>query len=795
MGTPVIDLLLKARDEMTPTVNRAGSGIAAFVGKVKSLYLAVAGFVGAATTAMVKLSQTGSRIVDLAAAMNTTTAEAQGLIYSLQQTGTGAERAGVLIRSVSQFLVSARSNGAGTAETLAKLGLELSDLEGQTPTEAFYTLADGLRNISDESERSVTAMSVFGARTGGAALALVNSTEAAGELVQRLNDLGGVFSGEQLSALDAFGDTWADFKIQVQHLLADALIPAMPVVEQFGRALLETGEAILPSLVPALGAALDLLLALLPVVSSLTPAIGGVASLISTIVTLLSPVLSFVLPTLVEGIGKALELLISLGEWAGLGELEKLAGDMGSLRNEVVLSVEDFSALEAELSSIDDTGAREAIRELIDEVIAGETPLSEAKKAIADYGGEIEILGNHALTTASNLLELRTRFYDWLDAASNAPVAEDTFNAIEDAMKRLNTAMHEYPQGAQSAADLLRLTAETAADTQFIMSEVMRQGMEFNSTLAEATATPAPALLTRESLLIAEEEARAVEETVGLVEELEESSESVAGNVERTATSIKELWGFLNSMDPEAAKIALLSLPEEDRQAYLDYLSTVADAQARERERILQAREEATAALDRIAEKRRAFTEEEIAAAQRVAEKRAAAYQAEIAWIGRAVSRAQDFGEGWLAAAVHGGDAAKQFADTWIAEIERIVMSSVVSAFINLITGGIGGSIFGKIGGSLGGLKFAGGGTVLHAQGGLTVPEEGQYGDRVLAVLGRGEKISRRSEAKSQEAEKLFGWLTGRGRSGGTIVIQANNPLLTEGELAKIRRVVSEAQS
>mgnify|MGYP001191863364 CR=1 FL=1 len=799
MSTPTIDLLLRARDQMTPTLSRAGSGVGAFVTKVRSLYLAVAGFVGAATTAMVKLSQAGSRIVDLAAAMNVGTDEAQGLIYSLQQTGTGAERAGVLIRSVSQFLVSARSNGAGTASTLSDLGLTLSDLEGQTPTEAFYTLADGLRNISDESKRSVTAMQVFGARTGGAALALVNSTEAAGELVDRLQALGGVFSSSQLNALDAFGDTWADFKIQVQHLLADALIPAMPVVEQFGAALLETGRAVLPTLIPALSAALDLLVALLPVVTSLAPAIEGVASLISTVVTLLSPVLSYLLPTLIEGIGKGLELLIAVGDWAGLGELEKLAGDVGTLRREVELSVEDFSSLETELEGIEDTGAREAIRALIDQVVAGEIPLSEAKQAISTYGGEIETLGNHALTTASNLLELRTRFYDWIDAASAAPVVEDSFSALEDAIHRMNTALREMPSGPQSAADLLRLTNETAADTQLILSELTRGTTEFQAAAADATATPLPALLTRESLLIAEGEARAAEDTAGAVSEIEEDSGEVSGNVERTAANLKELWSFLNALDPEAAKAALLSLPEEDRQAYLDYMSTVRERLAEERERIIQAREEASAALDRIMEKRRAFTEEEVALAQRAYEKRAAAYQAEIAWIGRAVSRAQDFGEGWLKAATEGGDAAEQFADQWIAEIERIIASYAVSAFLNLITGGIGGSIFGKLAGSIGGTKFGrkfqGGGTVLHAQGGITVPDEGQYGDRFLAVLGRGEKVSRRSEAKSQEAERLFQWMTGRGGAGRTIIIQANNPLLTESELSRIRRVVSEAQA
>jgi hypothetical protein len=93
-----------------------------------------------------------------------------------------------------------------TAEHLKRLGISLDEIRNATPDEQLEMMADGLQRVENESERAGIAMHFFGTRGGAAMLPIL---ESAGDLRDRMHELGLVMEDEAIRASDEMGDKLA----------------------------------------------------------------------------------------------------------------------------------------------------------------------------------------------------------------------------------------------------------------------------------------------------------------------------------------------------------------------------------------------------------------------------------------------------------------------------------------------------------------------------------------------------------------------------------------------------------
>lgn len=169
----------------------------------------------------------------------------------------------------------------------------------------------------------------------------------------------------------------------------------------------------------------------------------------------------------------------------------------------------------------------------------------------------------------------------------------------------------------------------------------------------------------------------------------------------------------------------LREMNEERLQAELDRIAEIEEA---ERELAEQRMQKAQAA--------KALQEAQWAAERQREQERMAALQQNI-------SRAAQFGFSLYAAAQEGKRGLKQWADNFLAELERVVMTEVFKTVLQLLLGGF--NPGGLLGDVFGGLFHSGG--VVRAQSGYVVPGSGR-GDHVPILAEPGEVVLSRDAAR-----------------------------------------------
>jgi len=274
--------------------------------------------------------------------------------YAAEQSGADLESLEGGVRKMQKFLVEAAQGSKGAGDTLAKLGLQLSDLGRLTPDQQFELLADRLSKIQDPAIRAATAMEVFG-KTGTSLLPLMqDGAKGIEALKQQARNLGLVISTEDAKAAETFGDTlddlWKVIKSGVfaigaalAPLLQDLATSAIRVAKvtadwvRQNKGLIVTVFKIAAG-VAAAGVALVVLGTL---ISGVGAAFGVVASIITGIGTVLG-VLGTVIGALLSPIGLVSAAVVGLGAYllyasgAGSEALQWLADAFNALKDDAL---------------------------------------------------------------------------------------------------------------------------------------------------------------------------------------------------------------------------------------------------------------------------------------------------------------------------------------------------------------------------------------------------------------------------------------------------------------------------
>ncbi len=198
--------------------------------KIRGAGLAIGGL---GTAIVAPLALATKKFLDLGDALNKMSARTGVSVQALSELKFAAEQSGGSIENVEKSIATMQkqllsaSQGLTTAtDTLAELGLELSELEGLAPEDQFQKIAGAVAAIEDPSKRAAVAMRIFG-RSGSKLLPMFESMQMLRDEAQRL---GITMSSETAQSAADLGDAFNRVVASVGALavkVGEALAPAL----------------------------------------------------------------------------------------------------------------------------------------------------------------------------------------------------------------------------------------------------------------------------------------------------------------------------------------------------------------------------------------------------------------------------------------------------------------------------------------------------------------------------------------------------------------------------------------
>lgn len=292
------------------------------LGNVNMSFVAVAGGIGAAVTAIVKVEKA---LIDMtkasAAAADEilTNSVVTGLsTNTLQEYAYAAQFVDVSVETITDSqtkLIRAMSDAqAGTAaqsEAFEKLGVKVTNADGslRDSQEVFWEVIESLGNMTNETERDAVAMEILG-RSARELNPLIEAGAARmQELAQEAHEAGYVMSKETLNALGGVDDAMNRFNNRIDAVknniaaqLAPYLETAMDRLSEFTTGLGENFEE--SGIVDSFGSILEstsgLLVPLGQIVETLMPAVTIALEMVADAVQLIADALSLCIEKLEE---------------------------------------------------------------------------------------------------------------------------------------------------------------------------------------------------------------------------------------------------------------------------------------------------------------------------------------------------------------------------------------------------------------------------------------------------------------------------------------------------------------
>lgn len=284
--------LVKGLNRAAARLKAFGDGITAVGKRMTALGAAIVTPLFAASKVFADM---GDTVAKSAARTGASVEALSELAFAAEQSGSDLATLEGSLTKMQKFLVAAAQGSGQATDSLAQLGLSVSDLARLAPEDQFSAIADRLSRIENPALRTATAMQIFG-RSGTQLLPLMkDGAKGIAELRQQARDLGLTMSAEDAKAAEEFGDTlnvlWRVLKRAV-FTIGSALAPLLTsVAEYVMRIAKTTGDWIarnksLVTTIFKIGAAIlaggAALVVLGTAIKGLGVALGGVATLITT---------------------------------------------------------------------------------------------------------------------------------------------------------------------------------------------------------------------------------------------------------------------------------------------------------------------------------------------------------------------------------------------------------------------------------------------------------------------------------------------------------------------------------
>jgi hypothetical protein len=207
------------------------SGLSQVEAKAKALSVATLGVVTALTALTISSVNTGDELADSATHYGTTVENLQIWSNRLGMLASDEEAYTSSLSTVGSMMTSITA-GRGTKYLtfLKELGIAQEDLNGKTSGEVFDLIYEGLRNVTDSTERATIAQGLLG--DTGLEISVIAGTEqsALNELDEALLK-NGIITTEQANVADATANKFLALKQQYQANGAELLTSLLPTIE------------------------------------------------------------------------------------------------------------------------------------------------------------------------------------------------------------------------------------------------------------------------------------------------------------------------------------------------------------------------------------------------------------------------------------------------------------------------------------------------------------------------------------------------------------------------------------
>ena len=214
--------------------------------------------IAAATTAMLLLTNRSAQFADSIDEMSDRTGIAkstlQELSYVAGQIGIDFPAMEKAMARLNKTMGDAANGGDRQAEVFEKLGIQITDNEGQlrSMSDIFPEVVGALSRMSNETERNYTTMELFGRGANAVITPLTElGEEGLQQMIDRAHELGVVMSDEGIRSLAEYADAMESMKDQVAavgremsigfaKLMTDTILPLLqdkiiPAIKSLGQ--------------------------------------------------------------------------------------------------------------------------------------------------------------------------------------------------------------------------------------------------------------------------------------------------------------------------------------------------------------------------------------------------------------------------------------------------------------------------------------------------------------------------------------------------------------------------------
>lgn len=281
---------------------------------VQALATAVKDIASALASVVTDSAAFADNVLTLSTNTGLTTDQIQEFQYMAELTDTSLETVTGSLTKLTGNMATAQSGTGAAAEAFAKLGVDVTDAEGnlRSNQDVFMEVIDSLGQMDNATERDATSMAIFGKSAQDLNSLISIGSDGIAEFAQEAHDMGYVLDGDALSSLGAVDDAMQRLKNSGTTLknqiglalaptisgLADELIGFMGQID-FSNGIMGMVDSILAALPTALSSIMENVGA---IVENITPIVPEVLNgLIEAIVTNA--------PMLVEG---AVQMAIAL---------------------------------------------------------------------------------------------------------------------------------------------------------------------------------------------------------------------------------------------------------------------------------------------------------------------------------------------------------------------------------------------------------------------------------------------------------------------------------------------------
>lgn len=185
---------------------------------------------GLGIAAVKSYAETGDALSKMATRTGISAQALSELKYAAQMSGSSIEDLETSVKRMQMFMVDATEGSALATDTLDKLGLKLTDLQGLNQEDQFLKLSYALADVDDAGQRASLAFDLFGKSGTDLLPMFADGSAALAGLRQEANDLGVTMDDVSANKAAELGDSIEDLKFTFDGMkvqIGEALAPAV----------------------------------------------------------------------------------------------------------------------------------------------------------------------------------------------------------------------------------------------------------------------------------------------------------------------------------------------------------------------------------------------------------------------------------------------------------------------------------------------------------------------------------------------------------------------------------------